>query len=62
MVLEVDECCDCGLPCMGDICPNRHIKRYYCDNCNEEANKLYYGANGRELCGDCALEELEVVE
>lgn len=56
-----NECVDCGLPCMGDSCPNRHVKRYYCDKCGEEVEKLYY-FDGEELCLDCIEESLEEVE
>lgn len=63
MVKITDECCDCGAsPCLGDNCPNKSIKRFWCDNCSEEVDKLYYGFFGRELCAECALDELEVVE
>lgn len=59
---ETNECVGCpqGVPCIGDSCPYLHIIRWYCDECGAEET-LYY-VDGRELCGDCALETLEVVE
>lgn len=58
-----NECVDCkdiGLHCLGDICPNRNIVRFYCDRCHEE-EKLYHYED-EELCEDCLLKNFEVVE
>lgn len=61
-----NDCCDCAVPaypCLGDSCPLRHQKHYYCDSCGDEVEKLYIGAeSGNQLCAECALEELEAVE
>ena len=57
------ECVDCtsvGLHCMGSSCPNRRVVRFYCDKCGCEETLYYY--DDRELCADCILDELEVVE
>lgn len=65
MIRVENDCCDCAVPaypCLGDSCPLRHQKHYYCDSCGDEVDKLYYGISGKELCTDCALGELEVVE
>lgn len=64
MVTYENECCDCavpGYPCIGDSCPNRHVKHYYCDECGEDVEKLYE-FEGEELCLDCIEKRLEVVE
>ena len=64
MVTYENECCDCavpGYPCIGDSCPNRHVKRYYCDECGYDVEKLYR-FDGEELCLDCIEKRLEVVE
>lgn len=64
MVKYEDECCGCATenyPCIGSACPYRHVKHLYCDKCGEDVEKLYK-FDGKELCGDCALKELEVVE
>lgn len=55
-----NECVDCGLPCLGNSCPNRNVLRYYCDQCEDEA-KLYH-FDGEELCLNCIEEKLDVVE
>lgn len=63
MRVKKNECVGCkslGLPCLGDICPNRNGIRFYCDKCNEETDLYYY--DGKELCIDCIIEKLEKVE
>lgn len=65
MIVEENRCCDCAVPaypCLGDSCSLRHCRVLYCDNCKDEVDKLYIGLSGRELCAECTLEELEVVE
>ena len=64
VVKYVDECCDCSVPaypCLGSSRPNRNVKHLYCDKCGEDVKRLYE-FDGKELCGDCVLKELEVVE
>lgn len=39
----------------------RHVKHLYCDKCGEDVERLYE-FDGKELCGDCVLKELEVIE
>ena len=56
-----NECCDCGLPCIYEICPYYNVKHFKCDFCKEEDVKLYK-YNGYEICEDCLLKEYEVVE
>lgn len=64
MITYENECCDCavpGYPCLGSSCPNRHVKRYYCDECGDDVEKLYE-FDSEELCLDCIEKRLEVVE
>ena len=64
MVIYENECCDCavpGYPCLGNSCPNRHVKHYYCNGCRDDVEKLYR-FDGEELCLDCVEKRLEVVE
>ena len=64
MTTYENECCDCAVPaypCLGSICPNRHVKHYYCDECKDDIEKLYR-FDGEELCLDCIEKRLEVVE
>lgn len=58
-VLE-NECVSCGLPCLGNSCPNRNVPHYYCDECKEES--VLYDSEFGELCADCLLEKFPIVE
>lgn len=64
MVCIQNDCCDCaggGYSCLGNSCPLRHAKHYYCDDCKDEVDELYrYG--DEELCIDCIEKRLERVE
>lgn len=55
-----NECVDCGLPCLGNSCPNRNVVRFYCDRCTKETT--LYNYYGEEICKECLLREFEVVE
>lgn len=55
-----NECVQCGLPCMGNACPNAQVERLYCDVCNSEETLYYF--NDQELCIDCIEGLLEEVE
>lgn len=57
-----NECVGCPpeMGCIGSCCPHRNVTRYYCDECGAEG-KLY-DVYGEELCADCALTRLDVVE
>lgn len=64
MVKYEGECCGCATeayPCLGNRCPNINVKHLYCDKYGEDVERLYE-FYGKELCGDCVLKELEVVE
>lgn len=60
-VLE-NECVSCGLPCLGNACPNRAVPHYYCDCCNDEfePNELY-DYEGEMLCSECLLGKYETI-
>lgn len=60
MVRIEDECVSCGLPCLGDSCVNRNVRRYYCDDCGEDVETLYH-YDGEQLCEQCVLKRLEIV-
>ena len=62
MVRYESDCVSCGLPCIGTACRHYRILVMECDKCHEEVDELYYGTNGKQLCADCALKELEKVE
>lgn len=57
---ECVSCVDIGLHCLGMSCPNRYSVRFYCDRCGYEKKLYHY--EGKELCAECILEELDVVE
>ena len=57
MVRYEDECVDCGLPCLGDACKNRNVRRLYCDRCLNEVDTLFvWDETGEQLCEDCLCE------
>lgn len=60
MIIIENRCVDCLLPCLGDSCPQRHARCYYCDDCKEEVEKLYWYDN-KELCIECIEKRLEKV-
>ena len=58
-----NECVDCGLPCLGDACPFRHVVRWHCVECQEEfsPDELYLYEDEETLCQDCLLEKFKTV-
>lgn len=54
------ECVSCGLPCIGSDCPDYEVVRYECDRCGEQ--HTLYEFDGAQLCIDCIIDTLEVVE
>ena len=60
MRITKSECCECGLPCLKQSCKYYSVTRYYCDKCGEEGKLYHY--NGLELCLDCIIKKLPVVE
>ena len=58
-----NECVNCkeiGLHCLGCVCPYKEVIRFYCDQCGEE--EALYHFDEEELCINCILKRLEVVE
>lgn len=54
MIRIEDGCVECGKPCIGDSCPYRNEKHYYCDECGEECDPDYMlEINGEMVCIDC---------
>lgn len=58
-----NECVGCPkeMGCLGSSCPNRNVPHFYCDECGEEDEKIYY-YDGEELCIECIKNRLEEVE
>ena len=63
MVKYEDECVGCPteLGCLGSACPNRNVPHFYCDECKEDVETLYY-YDGTELCLECIEKMLEKVK
>ena len=59
MVRFEDECVGCPpeMGCLGSCCPNRNVRRLYCDKCEQEITKMYV-IDGDEFCKDCAEDVL----
>lgn len=60
MIVIENECVDCELPCIGTSCKYFNVTRYYCDECEYE--DLLYEFDGQQLCTECILKRLDVVE
>ena len=60
MIKYENDCVSCALPCTGFRCPNFCVPHYYCDKCGMEAENLFQYDN-EELCQDCLLEIIPVV-
>lgn len=61
MIRYESDCVDCADGCHG--CGlKRETPHLYCDECGEDADKLYKFTDGRELCADCLTAEFEEVE
>ena len=56
------QCVDYGFPCRYEACRYYRVQVLECDCCHEEVDRLYIGLSGKELCSQCALDRLEVVE
>ena len=65
MISYINECVSCGLPCLGNLCPNKNVKHYICDCCGEEMDdgELFeYEFGSEQLCIECIRGRLKVVE
>lgn len=60
MVDTRDECVHCGLPCLGNACPNRSVTHYICDECGAECDpdELYIDDDNAELCRECLIDRV----
>lgn len=60
-----DECVGCPphMGCLGDMCPNRNIPVYACDECGDECNpdELYVTDDDEMLCESCLLSRFKTV-
>ena len=60
--IKVNECVDCGLPCLGDSCPKRNVSALVCDDCGDRfsADDLYEVEDG-QYCKDGIFDHLAKV-
>lgn len=62
MVEISNECVGCPpeMGCLGLACPNRNVKRYYCDECGDDvSDSVLYDYEGKELCLEYILNQLK---
>lgn len=62
LICVENECVGCPpeIGCLGDSCPYKNVKRFYCDDCKEE--EPLYEYEGQELCLECIEKRLTPVE
>lgn len=58
-ILKVNECVDCGLPCLGSACPHRNVIHKYCDICGDEFDRVWK-YNDTIYCEECLIQSLEI--
>lgn len=61
MIEVLNECVDCGQPCMGSECPYRNVVRITCDKCGEEEEEIFH-YDGKHFCIECIKEDLGLEE
>jgi hypothetical protein len=61
MITIENQCVNCGWPCLGSSCPHRNVRVLNCDDCGQAVDKLYV-LNGDEICEQCLLKGLKVIE
>lgn len=61
MVKIENHCISCPpeIGCLGEGCPKRHVRCYYCDDCKFEAETYFF--DDEELCLDCIEKRLDKV-
>ena len=59
MIEYRNNCVQCPQGCMS--CGRRHQATLVCDDCREDANRLFYGIDGNQYCKFCITEHLEEV-
>lgn len=60
MIRIENDCVDCGMPCLGNVCQYRNVPHIYCDNCGDECDEVY-DVGGEQLCEDCLLKAFEKI-
>lgn len=57
MIVMVDNCVDCVVPCVGGYCPLAECPTVCCDSCGKSA-EMFYPAEGEVLCRSCFIEKM----
>jgi hypothetical protein len=62
MIVTENECVGCppDMGCIGTSCPYLNVTRFYCDECDDEAELYWF--DDEQLCIDCIIQRLERVE
>lgn len=60
MVTFKDGCVDCGLPCLGNLCPHKREACLICDCCKIETDRLFE-CGDEQLCADCLTDAIPLV-
>lgn len=57
MIVKVNSCVDCAIPCVGGYCAYAETEIAVCDRCECETDVFYITADslGRHLCYDCFI-------
>ena len=58
MLVHREECVDCGLSCIGDICRYKNVLVYYCDKC-PTYKRADYMIDNDHFCEDCAKKYIQ---
>ena len=56
MIVMMNKCVDCAIPCVGGYCRLAECPVVCCDYCGETAEKFYL-LDGEVLCRDCFIEQ-----
>ena len=59
MIIYENNCVKCPQGCMN--CGRDHQPMGKCDDCGDELDELYYGADGGQYCRHCILGHLDKV-
>lgn len=54
MIIKVNGCVDCAMPCVGGHCANAEQSKVVCDCC-EFSTDIFYIAQDKELCRECFI-------
>lgn len=61
MIKIINECVDCGLPCIGNACMYQNQICLECDCCGEEVEELYEYSS-EQYCSDCILKNFNKID